>query len=225
MLCGHGVVAIWNDITDAGRAEFYAWHATEHMPERIAIPGFLRGRRYRAIDQQTHPEFFTLYELETFSVTTSQSYLARLNAPTSWTKKATAEFRNTARGLGRVLTSVGPGPGGVLATVRFGVASEQKETVQPALSDVMRKIAQLPMVTGAHLVATDAEASAVKTAESKDRTDIQASPTWFAMVEACTAASLEAPIRHLTESGFVQQPDVGRYCLESTRLKTDQMPG
>lgn len=225
MLCGQGVVAIWNDITDAGRAEFYAWHVGEHMPERIAIPGFLRGRRYRAIDRQTRPEFFTLYELETFSVTTSQDYLGRLNAPTPWTKKATAAFRNTSRGLGRVLASIGPGPGGVLATIRFGLASDSNQTAQSALIDLMRKVAQLPMVTGAHLVATDAEASAVKTAESKDRTDIQAPPNWFAMVEACTAASLEAPIRNLSESGFVQNPDVGRYCLESTRLKTDQAPG
>ena len=80
MLCGQAVVAIWNDMTDAGRAEFYAWHVTEHMPERIGIPGFLRGRRYRAIDPQTHPEFFTLYELETFSVTTGRDYLGRPNA-------------------------------------------------------------------------------------------------------------------------------------------------
>lgn len=225
MLCGQAVVAIWNDITDAGRAEFYAWHVTEHMPERIGIPGFLRGRRYRAIDPQTHPEFFTLYELETFSVTTGRDYLGRLNAPTPWTKKATAEFRNTSRGLGQVLTSVGPGPAGVLATIRFGIASGRKQTAQPGLSDLIQKIAQLPMVTGAHLVTTDAEASAVKTAESKGRTDIQAPPEWIAMIETCTPGSLETPIRHLTESEFVQHPDVGRYCHEYTRLKTDRTPG
>ncbi len=82
MLAGEGAVAIWNGITDAGRAEFYAWHLHEHMPERVGIPGFLRGRRYRAADTDTHPEFFTLYETQTFEVTQGSDYLNRLNAPT-----------------------------------------------------------------------------------------------------------------------------------------------
>jgi hypothetical protein len=225
MLCGQGVVAVWNDITDGGRAEFYAWHLTEHMPERIGTPGFLRGRRYRAIDPQTHPEFFTLYELESFAVTASPDYLSRLNAPTPWTKKATAAFRNTSRGLGRVLTSAGPGPGGMLATVRFSVPAGQERSVQPALSDLMQKIAVLPMVSGAHLVATDAEASVAKTAESKDRNDIQAAPNWFVLIEACTPNSLKEPIKRVVESEFVQRPDIGSYIHEYTRLKTDSAPG
>ena len=69
MLAGEGAVAIWNGISDEGRADFYAWHLSEHMPERVGIPGFLRGRRYRAADDKTHPEFFTLYETQTFEVT------------------------------------------------------------------------------------------------------------------------------------------------------------
>ena len=48
-LAGEGAVAIWHDIAPEGRGEFYAWHGHEHMPERAAIPGFLRGRRYVAI--------------------------------------------------------------------------------------------------------------------------------------------------------------------------------
>ena len=43
-LSGEGAICIWNDITDEGRDEFYAWHLAEHMPERVGIPGFLRGR-------------------------------------------------------------------------------------------------------------------------------------------------------------------------------------
>ena len=43
-----GAVAIWHDITPEGRANFYAWHGSEHMPERLGIPGFVRGRRFVA---------------------------------------------------------------------------------------------------------------------------------------------------------------------------------
>jgi len=67
-LAGKGAVAIWHDIAPEGRAEFYRWHGLEHMPERAGIPGFLRGRRYVAIDEA--PEYFNLYETESpFTVT------------------------------------------------------------------------------------------------------------------------------------------------------------
>ena len=225
MLCGQAVIAIWNGIAEGGRAEFYAWHVIEHMPERLSIPGFLRGRRYRAVDGGTHPEFFTLYELQSFEVASSQDYLDRLNAPTPWTKKATAAFRDTSRGLARVLMSTGPGPGGALTTLRFAVASGQEPAAQSGLSDVMRDIARLPMVTGAHLALADADASGVKTAESKGRQDIQSPPGWFVLIEACTADALEEPIRRVIGSNLVSRPDVGRYVHEYSRLKTDGSVG
>src|SRR4051812_1997418 len=124
MLSGEAVVAIWNDITPAGREDFYAWHLHEHMPERAEIPGFRRGRRYIASDPATAPEFFTLYEADTMAVLQGPDYLAHLNAPTPWTKRATAGFRNTSRAIARVLHSEGPGPGGAAMTLRFDAARE-----------------------------------------------------------------------------------------------------
>jgi hypothetical protein len=225
MLCGQSVVAIWNGIAEEGRGEFYAWHVNEHMPERIGIPGFLRGRRYRAIDEATHPEFFTLYEVESFEVLQGQDYANRLNAPTPWTRKATAYFRDTSRGLARVLASVGPGPGGVLATVRFRVDDRREEEVRTALVQMMTAMARLPLVSGAHLCRADEAASGTKTAESRDRTDIQAPPSWFVLIEACTAEALGGPIRLIAAVAAVEVVHVGRYTHEHTRLKTDRAPG
>ena len=91
-LAGKGAIIIWNDIAPEGRDEFYEWHIREHIPERLGIPGFLRGARYIAISPQTRPEFLTLYEIADASVATSAAYLARLNAPTEWTKRATLHF-------------------------------------------------------------------------------------------------------------------------------------
>ena len=81
-LLGKAVVAIWNDITPEGRRTFIEWHNREHIPERVAIPGFHRGRRYVAIEAS--PEYFTLYEARDAGVLVSDAYLERLNAPTPW---------------------------------------------------------------------------------------------------------------------------------------------
>ncbi len=94
-LLGRGAVVIWNDVAPEGRDQFYAWHDNEHIPERLAIPGFRRGRRF--ISPSHSPEWLTLYEADDLSVVTSTPYLARLNAPTPATVSALEHFRNTSR--------------------------------------------------------------------------------------------------------------------------------
>jgi hypothetical protein len=225
MLSGQGVVAIWNGIAEEGRREFYQWHLHEHMPERVGIPGFRRGRRYRALDKCTHPEFFTLYEVDSFEVLQGQDYANRLNAPTPWTKRATGHFRDTSRGLARVLASSGPGSGGVLATVRFGVAEGHADTTRTGLLRLVSELVTLSQVTGAHLCRADDQASGTKTSESRDRTDIQAPPNWFVLLEACTPGSLDEPARRVMATPGIEGAQIGRYAHEYTRLKTDWAAG
>jgi hypothetical protein len=141
MLAGEAVVAIWNGIAPEARAEFYDWHHNEHMPERVGIPGFRRGRRYVALDAATHPEFFTLYEVDAMPVLQGSDYANRLNAPTPWTRRVTAQFRDTARGLARVLESVGAG--GVLLTLRFD-ADDAASPARISASPTMRPRACAP---------------------------------------------------------------------------------
>ena len=41
-----GVLALWMDCAAGGEAEFERWYQTEHLRERVGLPGFWRGRRY-----------------------------------------------------------------------------------------------------------------------------------------------------------------------------------
>ncbi len=59
-LAGRGVLAIWNGIAEEAEADFLAWHVREHIPERVAVPGFLRARRYVAL--RGEPRYFNFYE-------------------------------------------------------------------------------------------------------------------------------------------------------------------
>jgi hypothetical protein len=215
MLAGEAVVAIWNGIAAEGREEFYAWHLHEHMPERAGIPGFRRGRRYIAADAATAPEFFTLYEADTMQVLQGQDYANRLNAPTPWTRSATAHFRDTFRSLARVVESRGPGMGAALLTIRFDI--DEIDALLPSLRDV----AGAPRVCGAHLCAADGEASAVRSAESRGRTDIGEPPAQFLLVEATDADALaallpDAVLRNAGASRCVR----GSYRIEYTRGRT-----
>lgn len=219
MLAGEGAVAIWNGIAEEGRKDFYDWHLHEHMPERLGIPGFLRGRRYRAADKETQPEFFTLYETSTFEVTQGLDYLNRLNAPTPWTKRATSHFQTTSRSLTRVLASFGPGQGGALMTLRFDVPDGDAEEVE-ALRHLLLTLSSAHEISGTHLLKSDDAASVAKTNESKGRRDIEAPANWVILIEACSAKALKPVLGRLRRKEILKTAVVGRYLHEFTRLKT-----
>jgi hypothetical protein len=215
MLAGEAVVAIWNGIAPEARDQFYDWHINEHMPERVGIPGFRRGRRYIAADPSTQPEFFTLYELDTMEVAKGSDYANRLNDPTPGTVASTSQFRDTFRVLSRVLLSEGPGAGGAILTIRLDFPDSALGDVRDAVSACRG----LPRVTGAHLCQGDAAASAVRTTETKGRTDIREPPSRFIMVEATDVAALAPvlPDAALTAARAIVR---GIYRLEYTRTKT-----
>ena len=209
---GDGAILIWNDITDQGRDEFYAWHVAEHIPERVGIPGFLSGRRFIAADAATSPAFFTLYETESTAVLTSAAYLARLNAPTEWTRRATSAFRNTQRALTGVVARAGAGNGGVIATVRLALAG-----AAPPINAAISAAMAMPQVTGAAYCRTDGEASAERTAESAKRADIQRAPDHALLIEACSAPAARAAAAaaaSVLAPALAEAPLTGVYRLE-----------
>jgi hypothetical protein len=222
MLAGEAVVAIWNGIEPEAREQFYDWHVHEHMPERVGIPGFRRGRRYIAADGSTHPEFFTLYEADTMPVLQGAGYTDRLNDPTPATRATTARFRDTSRALARVLVSHGPGIGGAILTIRF----DCDEPHLIAVRAMVRAASQARRVTGAHLCRADAAASLVRTTETKDRADIQPPPACFILVEATDAEALTEILldRALLGAGAAAPFVRGTYRLEHVRTKTAFAP-
>ena len=67
--------------------EFNAWYDQEHLPERLAIPGFRSARRWVGEGPPGCGRYLATYELDSASVLESAAYLARLNAPTPWTRR------------------------------------------------------------------------------------------------------------------------------------------
>jgi hypothetical protein len=91
-----GVLAIWNDREDAIAPVYEHWYVSEHVPERLAVPGFLTARRYERCGGDG-PQFFTFYELASPDVLSSSAYLERLAAPSPLTRQVMAQFRNMVR--------------------------------------------------------------------------------------------------------------------------------
>lgn len=194
---GDAVIAIWNDITPEGRANFYEWHSREHMPERVGIPGFRRGRRYIGLDAQI--EFFTLYEADNADVLVGKDYKERLNNPTQWSRDSVGAFRNNLRGICRLPFSQGHAEGAYLFTLRFDIEPGHETAVTDLLSQrVLPEILASPEIVGAHLCICDREMSGTNT--SLQRTRQIGVPYWIGMIEGSTAKGTKTAGNALTDA-------------------------
>jgi hypothetical protein len=67
--------------------EFNAWYDEEHLPERLAIPGFRSARRWVADVPPGNGKYLATYELDSAAVLQSAAYLARFQNPTPWSRR------------------------------------------------------------------------------------------------------------------------------------------
>ncbi|MHB2168559.1 hypothetical protein [Alsobacter sp. R-9] len=177
-----GAVAIWHDIVPEGLAEFYAWHGEEHMPERVGIPGFVRGRRYVALEASLG--FFNLYETASADVVAGPEYRARLDSPTPRTLSAVRHFRNVARSLCRVTARTGTAQGGVVATLRYEVPEHSEiEHVRMVTGQTLPRLAAAPGVANVMLLEADRQASGYVNAEQRARGAANAVPPYVLVCE------------------------------------------
>jgi hypothetical protein len=177
-----GAVAIWHDIVSEGLTEFYSWHGEEHMPERVGIPGFLRGRRFIAVDADLG--FFNLYETNSPEAVKSTAYKAALDNPTPRTLSAVKHFRTVARSLCHVAARSGAGQGGVIATLRYDVPpANDASHFAEMTSRVVGRLATLEGIASVMLLATDREASGYVNAEQRARGVPNTVPSYTLIIE------------------------------------------
>jgi len=177
---------MWWGITPDLKAEFEDWHTHEHMPERLAIPGFLRGTRWISVSGE--PSYFVLYEVQELATLTGGPYLERLNDPTPWSRKMMPHHRNMVRSLCEVRASFGRGVAQALATL-------QQEVSASSLSALPHRKG----ITAAHLLESQSMAGMRPTTEQKIRGG-DAEAKWIVLiggydVDAVAAASREVAPR------------------------------
>lgn len=140
-----GILAIWNDVNPGREADFDRWFQTEHLVERLGVPGFLYGRRHEAISGANR--YFNLYVVEGPEVLTSKAYLERLDNPTPMTRMVMSEvFINMNRTICRRVARRGDFRGSYAVTVRFNEAADEA-----ALAALMDDLVRDPAIASAEL--------------------------------------------------------------------------
>jgi hypothetical protein len=140
-----GILAIWNDCRAGHEAEFEAWFQGEHLIERLAVPGFLFGRRHQAISGSAG--YFNFYVVQSPDVLTSRPYLERLDNPTPMTRRIMSEvFLNMNRTVCHRTLRRGGFRGAFAVTARFNDAPDLG-----ALDALVETLAQDTAVAGGEI--------------------------------------------------------------------------
>ncbi len=218
---GTGCFVAWWDVAAEDASEHDNWHTHEHMIERVAIPGFLRGSRYRALD--TGPRVCAIYLGETLATFTSPAYVERLDNPTPWSTRCFPLFRHMNRSLCTVAASFGHGLGGYLLTMQLSAREGDGDRLKKWLVDeALPALAHRPGVNGAHLLIADKSASQTGSREKALRGEPDAVADWIVLVEGYNRAAVEMARAELEGAdgiaahGATGTPVTGLYVLDFT---------
>jgi len=155
-----GILAIWNDVRAGDEAVFEAWFQSEHLQERLGVPGFLFGRRHQAISGGSG--YFNFYVVQSPDVLTSRPYLERLDNPTPLTRRVMSGiFINMSRTLCHRAARRGAFRGAYAVTARFNDAPDTT-----ALAALLDELVKEPVIAAGELwIATDSAGQPVSMEE------------------------------------------------------------
>jgi hypothetical protein len=165
------------------------WHTHEHLPERLAIPGFLRGTRWtRSV---SGPRYCVLYEVANLAVLDSPAYRARLDNPTPWTTKLMPRYVGMRRTLCNVVAGDGDGMGGVCLVVTFAAADGRlPELRQWLAADVLPSLAGRRGLAACRLLENSLEAAMTREQALRGRDRTVPFALWVTGYDADAIAAL-----------------------------------
>jgi hypothetical protein len=199
---GSGLMAFWARIEQDYLDRFRQWHNSEHMPERVSIPGFLAGQRY--LGHGTNNFFLMMYETREPAVLGGPDYLARLNAPTDWTRESLPHFREPARNIYRRLATQSRSDlfaAPCMVSARFNAEAPDAGLVE--------RIATQAGAGRTRLFEIDSAISSIQTSERKIYGGGPGEQRYLLLVECAIGAGEEgAPMRVLLDAAAKHWRDV-----------------
>jgi hypothetical protein len=101
-------------------AEFHDWYNAEHIPARLALPGFDAAIRYRVVEGE--PKYLAVYEMSDMSVLKTPEYQRLKDDPSELTKWMLDNVSGFTRYTCEEQSDTGPhGSGDYLFVVAFSV--------------------------------------------------------------------------------------------------------
>ena len=148
---GNHLLAVYVGIPSEIEDEVNTWYNTQHLPERLAIPGFQSAARY--VSLAGTPKHMAFYELAHASVLETPAYKRLGENPSDWDKRILPNIQVEARTVYECILTCGEAGAQhapYLLSVRADIAPEVEDDFKEWYNvDDMPKLAAVPGVHGA----------------------------------------------------------------------------
>ena len=154
------VSIMWTEIPEAIASDMNEWYDREHVRNRVDVPGYVWGKRYRAV--RGGPSHMAVYATEGPHVQAGDDFLAVAANPTPGETRFAPHFYNSIRMMCDVAASVGDSEGGIAGfltlTPKDGAAAELRARVA---GTALPALVAHRGVVAAHLWERNAETTAM----------------------------------------------------------------
>ncbi|MBT2324319.1 hypothetical protein J7E62_18390 [Variovorax paradoxus] len=151
---GTGILMSSMQVLPEEEDDFNLWFDTEHLPERVAIPGFLEARRYESLSSPVR--YLQIYSAVDFEALDGAAYRAALANQTQWSIHHITRFIEPTRVVGRLVLSCGQARGAAVVLVRL--RPKEGARMVPGLQSYCG-LMDVPGVVSVHFVEGDARLS------------------------------------------------------------------
>lgn len=184
-----GLLLVIGDIPAELDQEFNQWYHEEHLAERLAVPGILSARRYRAVGSQ--PNYMVVYKCETIYALASAPYRKVLDNPTERTRHILPRMQNVIRAACRETWTSGDAVGGSAIIVQCkaveGRENDARRFIKEVLAERLKKSGGMVSMS---LWESDAEVTEASNSETTRRISPDHYADWVLLVESYDPMSL-----------------------------------
>ena len=96
---GNTVLVVTMEMDEADEAEFNEWYNGQHLPERMAIPGYVSARRFKLEDGNNALKYLCIWEMVDGSPLQSEMYKDQNAHPTELYLRVNKTIKVRTRGL------------------------------------------------------------------------------------------------------------------------------
>lgn len=193
-----GLLAVWLDASPEREEELVRWYETEHLRDRLAVPGFLSARRY--VSLQGEPKHIALYELTSPAVLQGEAYRRAAADPTPLTLRVLAGLRARLRNEYELLSDAAksqePAPYAFFVRLQTDSPANDAELVRWYEGDHMPALTGLDGVRRTRLYRATAGAPRFLAIYEVESPQVQGSPEWRAATDTAWAARVRPLFRN-----------------------------
>ena len=96
---GNTVLVATMEVDESDEAEFNEWYNEQHLPERMAIPGYVSARRFKLEDGNNALKYLCIWEMIDGSPLQSEMYKDQNSHPTELSLRVNKTIKLRTRGL------------------------------------------------------------------------------------------------------------------------------